>query len=174
MIDGTGGPVVSDATVLIDGDRIVAVGPQASVDLPPDTDRVDISGFNLLPGLIDCHDHLASRGYDLAARWGLTEPASLQHLRTAKVLEQTLAAGYTCVRDGAWLDAGFKAAVEEGLYPGPRLVVAVTIISPTGGLGDHVCPAGYKRPFAEDPLLPSGVANGVDGVRAKVREIVRV
>ena len=174
LIDGTGGPVISDATVLIDGDRIAAVGPRPAVDLPLDTERVDVSGLTLLPGLIDCHDHLASRGYDLATRWGLNEPASLHHLRTGKVLEQTLAAGYTCVRDGAWLDAGFKQAVEEGLYAGPRLVIAVSIISPTGGLGDHVCPAGHKRPFTEDPLLPSGVANGVDGVRAKVREMVRV
>ena len=174
LIDGTGGPVVNDSTVLIDGDRIVAVGPRAAVDLPPDAERVDISGFTLLPGLIDCHDHLASRGYELAARWGLNEPTSLQHLRTAKVLEQTLAAGYTCVRDGAWLDAGFKQAVEEGLFPGPRLMVSVSIISPTGGLGDHVCPAGHQRPFMDDPLMPPGVANGVDGVRAKVREMVRV
>jgi imidazolonepropionase-like amidohydrolase len=128
----------------------------------------------VLPGLIDCHDHLASRNYDLASRWGLSEPASLRHLRVAKTLEQTLASGYTCVRDAAWLDAGFKQAVEEGLIPGPRLVISVVIISPTGGLSDHVCPAGHRRPFHTDPLLPSGVADGVDAVRAKVREMVRV
>ena len=174
LIDGTGGPVLPDATVLIDEDRIKAVGPRPAVDLPPNTEVIDVSGLTLLPGLIDCHDHLASKGYDLATRWGLTEPTSLRHLRTAKVLEQTLAAGYTCVRDGGWLDAGFKQAVQEGLYPGPRLVVSVSIISPTGGLGDHVCPAGHQRPWGDDPLLPSGVANGVDGVRAKVREMVRV
>ena len=174
LIDGTGGPVVIDATVLIDGDRIVAAGPRPAIDLPANTEEIDSSRLTILPGLIDCHDHLASGGYELADRWGLTEPASVRHLRTAKVLEQTLAAGYTCVRDGGWLDAGFKQAVEEGLYPGPRLVVAVSIISPTGGIGDHVCPAGHRRPFGEDPLQPSGVANGVDGVRAKVREMVRV
>ena len=147
LIDGTGGPVVENATVLIDGDRITAVGHRASVVLPPDTEVLDASGFTVLPGLIDCHDHLASKGYDLASRWGMTEPVSLQHLRTAKVMEKTLAAGYTCVRDGGWLDAGFKHAVEEGLYPGPRLVVSVSIISPTGGLGDHVCGAGHHRPW---------------------------
>lgn len=174
LIDGTGGPVLHDATVLIDEDRIKSVGPRPAVDLPPNTEVIDVSGLTLLPGLIDCHDHLASKGYDLATRWGLTEPTSLRHLRTAKVLEQTLAAGYTCVRDGGWLDAGFKQAVEEGLYPGPRLVVSVSIISPSGGLGDHVCPAGHQRPWGDDPLLPAGVANGVDGVRAKVREMVRV
>ena len=174
VIDGTGAPVVNDATVLIDSGRITAVGPRPAVQLPPDADVVDVSGYTLLPGLIDCHDHLASKGYDLATRWGLTEPTSLRHLRTAKVMEQTLAAGYTCVRDAGWLDVGFKNAVEEGLYPGPRLVISVTIISPTGGLSDHVCPAGHHRPWGDDPLMPSGVANGVDGVRAKVRELVRV
>ena len=174
LIDGTGGPVLQDAAVLIDQDRIKAVGAQAAIEMPPNTEIIDVSGLTLLPGLIDCHDHLASKGYDLASRWGLTEPTSLRHLRTAKVLEQTLAAGYTCVRDGGWLDVGFKQAVEEGLYSGPRLVVSVSIMSPTGGLGDHVCPAGQHRPWDDDPLIPSGVANGVDGVRAKVREMVRV
>ena len=174
LIDGTGGPVLHDATVLIDKDRITAVGPRAAVELPPGTEEIDVSGLTLLPGLIDCHDHLASKGYDLATRWGLTEPTSLQHLRTGKVVEQTLAAGYTCVRDGGWLDAGFKQAIEEGLYSGPRLVISVSIMSPTGGLGDHVCPAGHHQPSGNDPMLPSGVANGVDGVRTKVRELVRV
>ncbi len=174
LINGTGGPVVEDSAVLIDESRIVDVGPRASVTLPPDVELIDVSGMTLMPGLIDCHDHLASKGYDLSSRWGLNEPISLQHLRTAYVMAQTLAAGYTCVRDGGWLDVGFKNAVEEGLYPGPRLVISVTIISPTGGLGDHVCPAGHHRPWGDDPLMPSGVANGVDGVRAKVREMVRV
>ena len=106
LIDGTGGPVLNDATVLIDGERIKSVGPRGSVDMPPGTEVIDVSGLTLLPGLIDCHDHLASKSYDLATRWGLTEPTSLHHLRTAKVLEQTLAAGYTCVRDGGGLDVG--------------------------------------------------------------------
>ena len=174
LIDGKGGPVVSDTTVLIDGDRIENVGPAAAVQLPPGTETTDAAGLTLMPGLIDCHDHLASKGYDLATRLGIHEPASLQHLRTAKVLEETLTAGYTCVRDGAWLDVGFKDAVEQGLYPGPRLVISVGIISPTGGLGDHVCPSGHSRPFHDQPLIPSGVANGVDAVRTKVREMARV
>jgi imidazolonepropionase-like amidohydrolase len=174
IIDGTGRPVVNNATVLINGSRIEAVGPRGAVVLPPGTQVVDVAGMTLLPGLIDCHDHLASKGYDLPSRWGLQEPTSLQHLRTAKVLEQTLAAGYTCVRDAGGLDAGFKQAVEEGLYPGPRLVVSVNIISPTGGISDRVSPSGHSHGFSEDPRLPSGVANGVDAVRAKVREMARV
>ena len=173
LIDGTGGPVLNDATVLIDGERIVEVGPRLAVTLPPCTEEVDISGMTLMPGMIDCHDHLASKDYGLASRMGYDSPLSLQHLRTAKVLEQTLEAGYTCVRDGGGLDVGFKQAVELGLYPGPRLVVSVAIISPTGGLADKVTPSGQCYPN-DDPMIPSGVADGDDPVRAKVREMCRV
>ena len=173
LIDGTGGPVIPDSTVLIDGERIVEAGRREAVILPPNTEVVDVSGFSLMPGMIDCHDHLASKDYGMPSRLGYHEPLSLQHLRTAKVLEQTLAAGYTCVRDGGGLDVGFKQAVEQGLYPGPRLVVSVAIISPTGGLADKVTPSGQCYPH-DDPLLPSGVADGDDPVRAKVREMCRV
>ena len=173
LIDGTGGPVIDDATVLIDGERIVETGPRAAVELPPNTEIIDLSSMTLLPGLIDCHDHLASKDYGLASRMGINEPLSLQHLRTAKVLEQTLAAGYTCVRDAGGLDVGFKLAVEQGLYPGPRLVISVGIISPTGGLADKVTSSGHGYPH-EDPLVPSGVADGDDPVRSKVREMARV
>ena len=171
LIDGSGAPVVKDAAVLIDGERIVAVGPSAAVAMPADTEILDVTGMTLMPGLIDCHDHLASKNYDLSGRWGLTEPASLGHLRTAKVLEETLAAGYTCVRDAGGLDLGFKQAVQEGLYPGPRLMVSVNIISPTGGLADRASASGHRNAFGGDPRLPEGVADGPDAVRAKVREI---
>ncbi len=173
LIDGTGGPVVNDAAVLIDGERIVATGRREAVALPPDAEVVDLTGLTLLPGMIDCHDHLASKDYGLPSRMGYHEPLSLQHLRTARVLEQTLAAGYTCVRDAGGLDAGFKQAVEQGLYPGPRLVLSVAIISPTGGLADKVTPSGQCYPH-DDPMIPSGVADGDDPVRAKVREMARV
>jgi len=173
LIDGTGGPVINDATLLINGERIEDVGPGGAVAIPPGTELIDASGMTLMPGLIDCHDHLASKGYDLATRWGLNDPTSLQHLRTGFVMAQTLAAGYTCVRDAGGLDVGFKMAVEEGLYPGPRLVLSVNIVSPTGGLADRVSGSGHSHGH-DDPRLPSGVANGVDGIRAKIREMARV
>ena len=81
LIDGTGGPVIPDSAVLLNGQKIEDVGPRAAVALPPDVEVIDVSGMTLMPGLIDCHDHLASQGYDLAGRWGLSEPSSLQHLR---------------------------------------------------------------------------------------------
>jgi imidazolonepropionase-like amidohydrolase len=173
LIDGTGAPPVRDAAVLIGERQIEAVGTRHTLTPPPDAAVIDISGMTLLPGLIDCHDHLASHSYSLAHRWGLDEPRSTRHLRTARVLQQTLASGYTAVRDAAGLDAGFKQAIAEGLIQGPRLQVSVNIISPIGGLGDRISPSGHSCWVPIDPALPDGVANGVEGVRTAVRTMVR-
>jgi imidazolonepropionase-like amidohydrolase len=173
LIDGTGAAPIPDAAVVIDGDRITAAGPRAALAWPADAEVVDVRGRTLIPGLIDAHDHLASHGYGLATRLGLDEPASTAHLRTARVLAETLAMGYTTVRDAGGLDAGFKLAVEQGLIPGPRLVLALQIISPTGGIGDRVSPSGHDCCGAHDPLLPPCVANGSDVVRDVVRTMVR-
>jgi imidazolonepropionase-like amidohydrolase len=173
LIDGTGAAPVPDAAVVIDGDRITAAGPRAALSWPADAEVIDARGRTLIPGLIDAHDHLASHGYGLATRFGLEEPASTAHLRTARVLAETLAMGYTTVRDAGGLDAGFKLAVEQGLIPGPRLVLALQIISPTGGIGDRVSPSGHDCCGAHDPLLPPCVANGPDPVRDVVRTMVR-
>ena len=83
-----------------------------------------------------------------------------------------LAAGYTAVRDAGGLDAGFRAAIEEGLIAGPRLVLSLSIISPIGGIGDRVSPSGHTPAFA-DPSLPSGVTEGIESVRNTVRAMVR-
>ena len=173
LIDGTGAAPVPDAAVVVDGDRIAAAGPRGAVTWPKDAEVVDMRGRTLIPGLIDAHDHLASHGYGLATRWGLDEPASTAHLRTARVLAETLAMGYTTVRDGGGLDAGFKIAVEQGLIPGPRLVLGIQIVSPTGGIGDRVSPSGHTCCAVYDPLLPESVANGPDEVREVVRSMVR-
>src|SRR5258705_12192083 len=143
LIDGTGAAPVSDAAVIIDGERITAAGPRLAVTWPADAEIVDVRGRTIIPGLIDAHDHLASHGYALATRFGLDEPASTAHMRTARALAETLAMGYTTVRDAGGLDSGFKLAVEQGLIPGPRLVLAIQIISPTGGIGDRVSPCGH-------------------------------
>ncbi|HXJ77483.1 MAG TPA: amidohydrolase family protein [Candidatus Methylomirabilis sp.] len=173
LIDGTGASPVPDAAVVIDGERITSAGARAKAPWPAHAEIVDLSGLTVLPGLIDTHDHLASHGYALATRWGLDEPASTIHLRTAGVLEQTLAMGYTTIRDAGGLDAGFKLAIEEGLTDGPRLSLGLKIISPTGGIGDSVSPSGHSCFVPTDPNLPNSVANGVHQVRAVVRTMVR-
>ena len=154
LIDGTGAGPVAGATVVVEGQRIEAVTTRSNGDWPSDAEIIDVSGMTILPGLIDCHDHMAMHSYDLAWRWGISEPQSTRALRTAKVLQETLAAGYTAVRDAAGLDTGFKRAIDEGLIMGPRLVLSLCIISPIGGIGDRVSPAGFSCCVPNDPLLP--------------------
>ena len=173
LIDGTGAGPVSGATVVVRDQRIEAVTTRAGGDLPSEAEVIDVSGMTILPGLIDCHDHLAMHGYDLARRWGIDEPQSTRALRTAKVLQDTLAVGYTAVRDAGGLDAGFKRAIDEGLIAGPRLVISLCIVSPIGGIGDRVSPSGFSCCLPNDPLLPDSVVNSLADVRPVVRRIVR-
>ena len=177
LIDGTGAAPVRGATVVTRGDRIEAITTRNESDFPADAEIIDVSGMTILPGLIDCHDHMANHRYDLAHRWRLDEPQSTRHLRTAAVLKNTLAAGYTTIRDAAGCDAGFKRAIEEGLIPGPRLMLSLSIISPIGGIGDAVTPSGLPLDdcccIPGDPLLPDSVVNSLADVRPMVRRMVR-
>ena len=172
LIDGTGSAPLPNAVVLIEGSDIVTVGSAQSVQVPDDAELIEAPGMTLMPGLIDTHDHLASFSYEIASRWGITEPRATRHLRIASVLRQTLETGYTTVRDAGGLAAGFRMAVDEGLVPGPRLHVALGFITPTGGMADSVSPLGYRLPAGEDSGLPWGVADGPEAMRAKVREMV--
>ncbi|MGC2415507.1 MAG: amidohydrolase family protein [Stellaceae bacterium] len=177
LIDGTGAGPVSSATIVIDGNRIASVTTRSQSDFPAGAEIIDCSGMTILPGLIDCHDHMANHRYDLAHRWRLDEPQSTRHLRTAAVLKNTLAAGYTTIRDAAGCDVGFKRAIEEGLIEGPRLVLSLSIISPIGGIGDAVSPSGLPLDdcccIPGDPLLPESVCNSLADVRPAVRRMVR-
>ena len=173
LIDGTGAPPVRDATLVVQDGRIESIATGAGGSWPSTHEVIDASGLTVLPGLIDCHDHLAFHGYELTSRWGLSEPGSTRNVRTARVIEQTLAAGYTTVRDAGGLDMGFRLAVEEGLIRGPRLLTAVAIVSPVGGIGDRVSPSGHECMVPHDPALPASVANGVEDVRRVVRTMIR-
>ena len=173
LIDGAGGPPVPGATVLVGDDgRIAAAG--ATTVLPEGTRVMDVAGRTVMPGLIDCHDHLASFTYDLLSRWGMTEPRSTRTVRIARVMEDTLQSGYTTVRDCGWLDAGFKAAVAQGLVAGPRLLVAAGPLGPTHSVQDRPTMSGHRRYAMPDPNIPYGVADGADEIRAAVRENARV
>jgi imidazolonepropionase-like amidohydrolase len=175
LIDGRSGEPLADSTVLVGDDgRIASVGPRAATSLPEGTQQIDISGHIVMPGLIDCHDHLASFTYDLLSRWGMTEPHSTRTVRVARVIEDTLQSGYTTIRDCGWLDAGFKAAVEQGLVDGPRLLVAAGPLGPTHSVQDRPTFSGHRRYSMPDPNIPYGVADGADEIRAAVRENTRV
>ncbi len=173
FFDGNGLEMMHGQTLLIEHGKIVSFRASDEMEIPEGAEIIDAGDRTVMPGLIDCHDHLASFGYDIASRWGLTEQATHRHMRIANVLRQTLESGYTTVRDAGGLAAGFRDAVDEGLASGPRLLVSLGIISPTGGIGEHLSPSGYGNPLVSDPSLPCGVANGPVEMRTKVREMVR-
>ena len=172
LIDGNGDEPIDDITIVINEDKIEAIGTVPEISIPHNAEIINASGMSLLPGLIDCHDHLAYFGYDIAGRWGLDERRSTRQMRIASVLNQTLGSGYTTVRDAGGLDAGFRDAIDQKLITGPRLQVSLSIISPTGGVGEDTSISGYANPSFSDPSIPSGVANGAEGMRKKVREMI--
>src|SRR5687768_11076472 len=118
VFDGSGaGP--ADADVAVEDGRILAVGTGLDGD-----ESIDVAGKTLLPGLFDCHVHLASRYEDFDEVRRMHEPFSLPFFRMGENLRTTLALGITTVRDAAGADAGLKAAVEEGVLVGPRMRIS--------------------------------------------------
>src|SRR6202047_1871777 len=95
LIDGTGAAPVDGATIVLRDNRIAAVTTRNQSDWPADAETIDVSRMPVLPGLIDCHDHMANHRFSLDHRWRPDEPQSTRHLRTAAVLKQTLAARHT-------------------------------------------------------------------------------
>lgn len=168
VFDGSGSPL-AEADVVIEDGRIVEVGPGLDGDA-----GIDCSGKALVPGLFDCHVHLASRHEDLDEIRVMYEPFSLPFFRMAENLRNTLALGITTVRDAAGADAGLKRAVEEGVLVGPRMQISVNMLSMTGGHSDAWLPSGGLHPWGVGyPGMPSGLCDGVEGVTAKVREMIR-
>src|SRR5919201_839960 len=106
LFDGTGA-AIADADVVVEGDRIVEVGPGLDGD-----EVVDVSGRTLLPGMFDCHVHLALRHEDMDELRVMHEPFSYRFFQIADNLRTTLALGITTVRDASGADLGLKRAVE--------------------------------------------------------------
>lgn len=137
LIDGSGGEPVSGAAVVVDDDRITAVGPQEALSWPQEAKIIDVAGKTIMPGIIDAHAHMIAYEYNLETR--LTTPASLTVLKSINNLRTTLEAGVTTVRDAGGSDLGIKLGVEQGLVPGPRLLISIAPLTQTGGLFDlHV------------------------------------
>jgi imidazolonepropionase-like amidohydrolase len=168
VFDGTGA-APTEADLVIEDGRIIGVGRGLDGD-----EGVDCAGRAVLPGLFDCHVHLAFRYEDFDEYARMQEPFSLAFFRMAENLRRTLVLGITTVRDASGADAGLRAAVEEGTLVGPRMQISVTMLSMTGGHNDPWLPSGAKSVFGvEYPGMPSGVCDGIDGVSAKVREVIR-
>lgn len=177
LIDGTGADPVENATIVIEGERIVTVGPGAAINVPRGAAVIDAAGMVVMPGLIDCHVHLSGQwGHDIVR--GLMTPPSLSLLYAVPHARATLEAGVTTVRDAGLTPAGVKLAIEQGLFPGPRMRVAVSILSQTGGHGDgHMpCCVDFSRMPVGKALpqdVPTGIVDGTEAMRHKVREVLR-
>jgi imidazolonepropionase-like amidohydrolase len=168
VFDGTGAPL-ADADVVIEDGKVVDVGPGLDGE-----EGIDCAGKALLPGLFDTHVHLAMRYEDFDEVRVLNEPFSVGFYRVAENMRRTLACGITTVRDAAGADAGMRLAVEEGSLVGPRMQISVNMLSMTGGHSDAWLPSGSVGAWGREyPGMPSGVCDGVEGVAAKVREVMR-
>jgi len=168
VFDGSGSPL-AEADVAIEDGRIVEVGPGLDGD-----DAIECAGKALLPGLFDCHVHVAMRYEDFDEVRVMNEPFSLPFFRIAETLRMTLALGITTVRDASGADAGVKAAVEGGSLLGPRMQISVNMLSMTGGHSDAWLPSGARGPWGTNyPGMPDGVCDGPEGAARKVREMIR-
>jgi imidazolonepropionase-like amidohydrolase len=167
VFDGTGtDPTPAD--VAVEDGRIVDIG----TDLDGD-EAVDVDGRTILPGLFDCHTHVVISSVDI---WkSVQQPFSYPFYEAARNLDATLRIGITSIRDAGGADLGIKQAVEDGLIRGPRMQISIVMLTQTGGHGDDWYPSGGNVPFMiSHPGRPSGVVDGPDEVRRKVRELVRM
>lgn len=158
LVDPVRGDVVrGGVTVLAEDGRVVARGPRGQVHVPAGAEVVDAGELTLLPGLIDCHVHLSTSGrsFDLGER--LLTPGSLQLLSAVPACLATLEAGFTTVRDAGGTPQGVRLAVERGFFPGPRMLLAIQILSQTGGHADPRFPCGVDLPLTSMLDLPESV-----------------
>jgi imidazolonepropionase-like amidohydrolase len=151
--------------VVVRGDRIIAAGPPATTNAPGGARTIALPGTTLMPGLIEGHSHLLLHPYN-ETTWNdqvLREPLALRVARGVNHALATLMAGVTTVRDlgsegAAYADVGLRQAINEGIVPGPRMLVAGPAMVVTGSYA----PKG----FAPEVTVPQGAeeADGLDGV----------
>jgi imidazolonepropionase-like amidohydrolase len=174
IVDTDAGALLTDRAVLVEDDRIADV--VATADVPDGPRRIELAGHTVLPGLLDMHSHLAGeeergQGYaSLVMRSGAQD--AIVGVRNARLV---LEAGFTTVRDvgsfRAFTDVAIREGIEEGWFPGPRMLCAGAYVTCPGGGGDLTGLA-----VDVDTVVPSelrfGVTSGVDQMRANVRRII--
>ncbi|MFL6863802.1 MAG: amidohydrolase family protein [Allosphingosinicella sp.] len=149
--------------VLVRGDRIEAVGPGLAV--PAGASVVDLPGTTLMPGMIEGHSHLFLHPYDETS-WDdqvLKEPLALRTARAVNHARATLMAGFTTTRDlgtegAGYADVGLKQAIEQGIVPGPRMLVVTRAIVATGAYGPKIAEPDFAARGAEEADGPGLVA----------------
>jgi imidazolonepropionase-like amidohydrolase len=175
VFDTANGQTHAGWSVLVTGHQIAAVGPAAQVEAPANAVIIPLADMTLLPGLMDLHSHIFLHPYNEAS-WDsqvLREPVAYRSVQAVLHVKNTLLAGFTLLRDlgteGAGAsDVSIQRAIEEGLIPGPRLLVVTKAIVATASYGPG--PRGY----AENVLLPKGAqeASGIPEILKAVREQV--
>jgi imidazolonepropionase-like amidohydrolase len=175
LIDCTGGEPREQASIVVEGERIREVrlgdtGPSGTHDTV-----IDCAGMTLLPGLTDAHVHIGAVDVNILEQHR-EYPSNLVALMMARILEDTLERGFTTVRDAGGTDWSFKAAVEQGIVEGPRLLVSDRPLSQTGGHGDWRRMSEEQAPeiFCPTAGMRSVVCDGVDEVRRAAREQLRL
>src|SRR5579871_305475 len=159
LFDPKSGQLLANQVVLIRGARISETGPAASVSIPAGAKIIDLNRATVLPGLIDGHVHLTD------------EAGGLQHqmLVALHSATESLRAGYTTQvaqgsHGGGYADVELKRAIDSGLVQGPRILPAGPILAITA-------PANAPFPLEFKPFEPELVADGVEGLRAGVRQL---
>lgn len=154
--DGATDEAISDGVVIIDGDRIAAVGPASVIEIPRDTEVLDRAGEFMLPGLIDAHTHISIIPGNGDQIGQLLHPVERQAIRGVGNLRRMLRTGVTTARIMAeehWLDVTFKQEIARGTTPGPRLNICTRAITQSNGHGRAI-----------------SAADGVDEVRRAARQ----
>ena len=167
IVDGTTSVRPAPTQVVIEHDRIREVGAKAKA---ANAEVIDLAGKTLMPGLIDCHVHTIAVLADLGRNAML--PDSLVTARATRVMHDMLMRGFTTVRDVGGADFGLKCAVEEGIFPAPRLIISGKALSQTGGHCDFRGRFNDNRAPATGFRLGSlgRICDGVPEVRRAARE----
>ena len=162
------GTVLTNQAILIEGDRIKEVGPADAVagHASRDVRVIDLRNATVLPGLIDCHTHITSDPGDYYQQLFRVSPID-EAVRAHIYAKRTLDAGFTTVRNvgaGEFIDVALRNAINDGAVAGPRMLVSTMPLSATGGHGD----VNGMSPYLHFEGF-SGIANGVDQIREKIR-----
>ncbi len=167
VLDVRTGRMIDNALIIIEGDRIKAISPDATI--PTGAEVVDLKDKTLLPGLIDCHTHLTfdPDGFGYSS---LGISTAREALKGAKNARLTLEAGFTTVRNvgaNGYSDTALRDAINAGEVAGPRIFASGPALGITGGHCDE-----NLLPF-EFHHTSDGVADGVPGVMQKTREVIK-